>query len=773
MALLPVEKRKELFKELGLGEYNEANILKLQKKYLLRKSDHDKIYGENTDNLLRHLKAVKDNCKNFAPEEFRCGCGGRYCSGYPTYMKPIELKNVQSIRSHYGKQMILTCGLRCPAYNKAVGGITNSEHLKGLAVDYYIAGVTDTLANRKSNINWISRLPNHHYTYGNGIYVETANGKIRTGYTSAPGMGNAMHTDSRASAPIPAGKLAVDGIGGAATVARMQEFFSVTQDGVISGQNRAQSKYYPSLTAVSYGSGGSATIKKLQKWTGVTQDGILGQATVKAWQKKIGAKVDGIFGTESMKRWQTYLNENDKPVYPPDPKPRKQYKVIDVSEWQGDIDWKKVKADGVVGAIIRFGDGDYKDVKFDANMKGAKAAGLHVGAYIFSRAGTAAQAKKEANLIYSHCKKYAPDMPIYIDLEDNSKRSAADTVAMAYLAEIKSLGGRGGVYANVSWWNNYLTKTAATNPIMWVAQYYKECQYKPISRVGMWQYSSSGKVAGIKGNVDMDWCYVEYWKDAPKPAPEKQGYQGKFPTIKLVKTNEEVIADAIEWAKWIAKDNDFHYGYGRHAHHNGCYFCGTQYQKKGHGIKMWDHTYCCNAFVGAAWAHGGGDATALRMCQSCDSWDFGTGSDSYDKSPLFNRVVLSQLKPGDVICSNSHAALYIGGGKCIQAAGGDDNVIRSKAWNESIDVGTWDGYKRAYRYNGSVNVTRPIREGEVSARVLDLKKFLIWYGYKLDANKIFSANTKTAVEKFQKANGLTVDGIVGELTIAKMKEVKK
>lgn len=199
MAWLKVATRKKWFPKLGLGEYNKESIRRMQKKYMLRSSDVDGVYGQNTDNLLRHLinchKALDP--KNFAPEEFRCGCGGRYCCGYPTQMRLMELQNVQRIRDHYGKPMVITCGIRCSRYNSEVNGIPNSEHKKGLAVDFYIAGVTDTLANRKQSIKWMSKLPNHHYTYGNGIFVETANGRTRTGYVSAPGMGNAMHTDAR------------------------------------------------------------------------------------------------------------------------------------------------------------------------------------------------------------------------------------------------------------------------------------------------------------------------------------------------------------------------------------------------------------------------------------------------------------------------------------------------------------------------------------------------------------------------------------------------
>ena len=190
MALLTTAKRKEYFKELGLGEYNEANIRKLQKKYFSRKKDIDGIYGPNTDNLLRHVY----NCskvKNFEPEEFKCECGGRYCTGYPSYMKMNQLRHLQSIRDHFGRPITVTSGMRCRGYNNSIGGsIVNSKHLTGQATDFYQAGVTDTLANRKRSIAWIKKQPNHTYSYGNGI-------NSYGNYTYAPYMGNALHTDTK------------------------------------------------------------------------------------------------------------------------------------------------------------------------------------------------------------------------------------------------------------------------------------------------------------------------------------------------------------------------------------------------------------------------------------------------------------------------------------------------------------------------------------------------------------------------------------------------
>lgn len=191
MALLTLEKRKEYFKKLGLGEYNKTNILKLQKKYFTRKKDQDGIYGKDTDVLLRHVF----NCskvKNFEPQEFKCECGGKYCTGYPNYMKMNQLRHLQAIRDHWKRPMVVTSGLRCRGWNNYLrGSAVNSKHLCGSATDFYMQGVTDTLANRKRNIPWIKKQPNHTYTYGNGI------NSVGTGkYVYAPYMGNALHTDT-------------------------------------------------------------------------------------------------------------------------------------------------------------------------------------------------------------------------------------------------------------------------------------------------------------------------------------------------------------------------------------------------------------------------------------------------------------------------------------------------------------------------------------------------------------------------------------------------
>lgn len=273
-------------------------------------------------------------------------------------------------------------------------------------------------------------------------------------------------------------------------------------------------------------------VKLLQKFLNwylgikLAVDGIFGDDTfnaLKQFQHAEGIKVDGAYGNGSYKRAKSYYKapEPPKPTPTPTPTPKAdKYKVIDVSEWQGKIDWAKVKSDGVVGAIIRYADGDYLDPDFAYNMKNAKANGLHIGAYIFSRAKTKAGGESEATRLFNACKPYAPDLPLYIDLEDSKLSKYANTVAQAFIAKIKALGGKPGVYANLNWWNNYLTKTAPLSFAMWLAQYNSTMDYKPKNYVGMWQYSSSGKVKGISGRVDMNWLYQRYW-ETPEPVKKK------------------------------------------------------------------------------------------------------------------------------------------------------------------------------------------------------------------------------------------------------------
>ena len=201
-------------------------------------------------------------------------------------------------------------------------------------------------------------------------------------------------------------------------------------------------------------------------------------------------------------------------------------KVIDVSEWQGTIDWKKVKAAGIQGVFLRAG-GRYissgtifSDSNFATYIKGAKAAGLKVGIYFFSQAITNAEAVAEAKYTLKQLSGYKPDLPIFIDYEwnsgggyrtDNGASVAVRTGIMrAFCETIENAGYETGIYASASWFTSYIDGNALSKEYnIWVAQI--GVSFPGYYYTGVfdgWQYSWTGAVNGIEGDVDMDYWYV-------------------------------------------------------------------------------------------------------------------------------------------------------------------------------------------------------------------------------------------------------------------------
>ena len=192
---------------------------------------------------------------------------------------------------------------------------------------------------------------------------------------------------------------------------------------------------------------------------------------------------------------------------------------IDVSKWQGKIDWKAVAGAGIEFAIIRVG---YRgsatgvlveDPYFKDNISGATKAGLKVGVYFFTQAVTEAEAVEEASMAMELVKGYHLTYPIFIDTEgaggdgraDSLNRSLRTKVVQAFCKTIQNGGYKPGVYASTSWYKNKLYAEQLSAYFIWVAQYNSECTYT--GKYDMWQYTSSGKVSGISGNVDMNVCY--------------------------------------------------------------------------------------------------------------------------------------------------------------------------------------------------------------------------------------------------------------------------
>ena len=184
-------------------------------------------------------------------------------------------------------------------------------------------------------------------------------------------------------------------------------------------------------------------------------------------------------------------------------------KVIDVSEHQGTINWNAVKGN-IDGAIIRCGYGSdiasQDDKQWKRNADECTRLGIPFGVYIYSYAKTNEQAKSEAQHVLRLIKGYKLSYPVYLDLEENGTQSGAIGRAKIFGDIIEKAGYWCGVYANTNWWTNYLV--GLENYVKWVAQYNSTCTYS--GKYDMWQYTSSGSVPGISGNVDMNHCYRDY-----------------------------------------------------------------------------------------------------------------------------------------------------------------------------------------------------------------------------------------------------------------------
>lgn len=196
---------------------------------------------------------------------------------------------------------------------------------------------------------------------------------------------------------------------------------------------------------------------------------------------------------------------------------------IDVSTWNGTIDWKQVAKSGVSYAIIRCGyrgttyGSLVEDNKFASNIKNASDAGIKVGVYFFTQAVSEAEAVEEASMCLSLVEGYKLSYPIFVDVESGSgnaranglSKEARTAIVKAFCKTISNSGYKAGVYANKNWLNTKLNANELTAYTIWLAQYASAPTYNT-TRYDLWQYSSQGSIKGISGNVDLDLSYLGY-----------------------------------------------------------------------------------------------------------------------------------------------------------------------------------------------------------------------------------------------------------------------
>ena len=233
---------------------------------------------------------------------------------------------------------------------------------------------------------------------------------------------------------------------------------------------------------------------------------------------------------------------------------------IDVSKWNGTIDWDEVADSGIDFVIIRCGYGsnftDQDDSKFLDNVEGAQEAGLDIGIYLYSYAtktsgsdSSAASEAKHVLRLLDEAGLEPEDLayPIFLDMEDDTQASLSKSklgdIAETFCEALEDEGYTTGIYANKNWWNNYLTDSYFDSvDYRWVARYPASASITStgVDDTDIWQFTSNGTVSGISGDVDVNFDYNEAGSYVSAP--------GK-PTISSASVSSTYDSVTLKWSK--------------------------------------------------------------------------------------------------------------------------------------------------------------------------------------------------------------------------------
>lgn len=193
------------------------------------------------------------------------------------------------------------------------------------------------------------------------------------------------------------------------------------------------------------------------------------------------------------------------------------YRLVDLSKWNGKVDFNRVRSAGIDGVIIRTGFGIENsrqiDRRFEEYYAGAKAAGLHIGAYHYSYADNVNSAVKEAEFMLKIMKDKDFDLPVYGDFEEQGALSKALCTSMckAFCDRLEGAGAWAGIYSYDSFFRDKLSPDIPKRYTAWVARVenvFPKCV--PYADIGIWQNSWKGRISGINGDVDTDYCLKDF-----------------------------------------------------------------------------------------------------------------------------------------------------------------------------------------------------------------------------------------------------------------------
>lgn len=471
-------------------------------------------------------------------------------------------------------------------------------------------------------------------------------------------------------------------------------------------------------------------------------------------------------------------------------------KGMDISYWQGNVDFKKVAADGIKFAVLRDGYRKTLDSRFVEYVKGCQQNGIYVMAYHFIYTDGATP-KQNAQSSYDNLKKAGLDPTktwIAADLEydtwtkngEKCTKAKCTQYTKEYLDALKALGcNKLFIYANQDYYKNYYDWSQLKYPI-WLADYEGDPNYDCV----MQQYSSSGKVNGISGKVDMDWLFDEsMMKDTQTTTKTETTIQKKEETI--VVTADRVIAVAKAEVGYKEKASNSNLD-NKTANAGSANY--TKYARD--FDKLYPNWYngkkngfaWCDMFVDWCFLTAFGYKKALELlCQpeksagaGCTySYNYYKNKGQVGRTPKKGAQIFFGV-PGDF----SHTGLVydFDNSNVYTIEGNTSDQVAYRQYSRSKS-NIYYGYPN---YSGSVNASDagtdiPVSTsdgslsiGMTGAAVETMQKMLIKLGYSCGssgADGDFGNNTLAALKKFQTENGLTVDGVYGPKSKAKLTEL--
>ena len=258
----------------------------------------------------------------------------------------------------------------------------------------------------------------------------------------------------------------------------------------------------------------SGWLKDSGKWYYLGQDGkmVTGWALVGEHWYYMAEDGEMLTGWQKVNGVWRYFNSNGEWV---DDNAAIQNTItgIDVSYWQGTIDWDAIKNEGVQFTFIRVGHGDRKlDTKFVRNITEANRVGIPAGVYFYSTAQSVEEAILDAQFVIDSVQGYTISYPIVIDMEDSSQenlgKQAITDMVIAFCNEIRAAGYTPMIYCNENWYKNYIDFSQLDGIERWIARYSVKGSAS-IER-DIWQAGSTTRLNGIKGNVDINFAYTNY-----------------------------------------------------------------------------------------------------------------------------------------------------------------------------------------------------------------------------------------------------------------------